>query len=193
MASPPHTTKLLVMPNTGEVVRIDDELFLGVARLNELGITTSFCCQGGSGGGAAYVALADGMQFPSELHQDWAGAGFDVNTCTVYSSAPSSQEPVVAHFLWAHQADRARKGGGMQFSSELLQAWQSTEYRGTAGRFDSESRPDQLDALADSLCRTLDPLVQGKLGATGASYRSLRAGPDTSAVRPAQCRPEPQA
>ena len=57
MASPRHPTKQLTLPDNGTVVQIDEKLLIGIQRLNEQGVTTRFCCQGGTGYAIAYIAL----------------------------------------------------------------------------------------------------------------------------------------
>ena len=76
-----------MLPGNGKVVQVDEKLLTGIQRLNELGFTTRFCCQGGSGYDIAYIALVPGKCFPSELQLAWKGAGFEVTTSQVLSNA----------------------------------------------------------------------------------------------------------
>jgi hypothetical protein len=121
MASPRHMTKVLTLPGNGEVVHIDEKLLTGIKRLNELGFTTRFCCQGGSGHAIAYIALEPGKCFPPELQRAWKGAGFEVNTSRVYATVPP-QEQASDTYILQESNTRPRKRSSMQFPPDLLSA-----------------------------------------------------------------------
>ena len=125
---PRHPTKELVLPGTGNVVHIDERLLQGVQRLNELGFTTQFCCQGGGlGYSIAYLVLEAGKDFPRELLQAWQGAGFDANSSRVYARPPVEPMPASTDCFYRPDGSR-RKRLGMRFPPELLNAWHYTGY-----------------------------------------------------------------
>ncbi len=161
---------MLTLPGTGKVVRIDEKLLTGVQRLNELGFTTRYCCQGGLGHSVAYIALEPGKCFPPELQRAWKGAGFEVNASQVYAMIPP-QVQTSDGYMAQESGTRPRKKSGMQFPPELLQAWfgpggmapTSHEYAATFTGRDHE--------VADNFCRSLSDRAQGRLDQSGASYR----------------------
>lgn len=194
-----HPTKKLVLPDTGNVVHIDVKLFSGIQRLNELGFTTKFCCQGGGlGYNIAYLVLAAGKDFPPELLHAWQGAGFDASPTCVYAMPTAEQMQASASCFCTDRfytdcspsSDRSRrKRSGMQFPPELLTAWHGTRYVAPASAAYAWRLHGQEQEFADSFCRSLDDWVQGKLDLSGASYRvvsalctrSLQANPAESA------------
>ena len=172
---PRHPTKELVLPGTGNVVHIDERLLPGVQRLNELGFTTQFCCQGGGlGYSIAYLVLEAGKDFPRELLQAWQGAGFDANPSRVY--AKPLVEPMPASTDYLDRSDGSgRKRSGMRFPPELLNAWHCTGYKAPASAGYAWLQDGQEQELADNFCRSLDDWVRGKLDLSGASYRVVSA------------------
>jgi len=92
---------MLTLPGNGNVVQIDEKLLIGIQRLNELGFTTRFCCQGGSGYDIAYIALEPGKCFPPELQRAWTGAAFEVTTSEVYATGNGPRPRASARWLHA--------------------------------------------------------------------------------------------
>jgi hypothetical protein len=174
---PRHPTKELILPGTGKVVQIDEKLLSGIQRLNDLGFTTQFCCQGGGPGyNIAYIVLEAGKNFPPELLQAWQGAGFDVNPSRVYAGRLAAPMPVLTdHFCLSSDGSR-RKRSGTRFPPELLNAWHCTGgCKAPASEVHSSLQHGQEQEPADGFCRSLDDWVQGKLDLSGASYRVVSA------------------
>jgi hypothetical protein len=172
---PRHPTKELVLPSTGEVVHIDEKLLSGIQRLNELGYTTQFCCQGGSPGyNIAYLVLEAGKNFPPELLQAWQRAGFDANPARVYAKPLVEPMPALTDDFYRSDGSR-RKRCGMRFPPELLNAWHTTGYKAPASEAYACLQNGQEQELADNFCRSLDDWVRGKLDLSGASYRVVSA------------------
>lgn len=158
------------------VVHVDEKLFSGIQRLNELGFTTQFCCQGGGPGyNIAYVVLEDGKNFPPELLQAWHGAGFDANPSRVYAKPPVASMPALTEFFGLPYGGSRLKRSGTRFPPELLNAWHCTRYKAPASEVHAWLQHGQEQELADNLCRSLDDWVQGKLDLSGAGYRVVSA------------------
>ena len=173
---PRHPTKELVLPGAGKVVHIDEKLLSGIQRLNELGITTQFCCQGGGPGfNIAYVVLEAGKNFPPELLQAWQGAGLDANPSRVYAEPLVARMPALTEDFCPTADGSRRKRWGTRFPPELLNAWHCAGYKAPASEVCAWLQHGQEQELADSLCRSLDDWVQGKLDLSGASYRVVSA------------------
>jgi len=170
MASPRHTTKLLTLPGNGKVVHIDEKLLTGIQRLNELGFTTSFCCQGGPGYAIAYIALEPGKCFPTELQRAWEGAGFDVTTSQVHATV-RAQEQASDGYLSQEPDNRPRKKSSMQFPLELLHAWSGPRYMASTSHERAVPLSGREQEVADNFCRSLNDWAQGQLDESGASYR----------------------
>lgn len=170
MASPRHMTKVLTLPGNGEVVHIDEKLLTGIQRLNELGFTTRFCCQGGSGHAIAYIALEPGKCFPPDLQRAWTGAGFEVTTSQVYAMVPA-QEQAPDGYTSQETDVRPRKRSSMQFSPELLYAWHGPGCRAPASHGHAAPLSGREQEVADNFCRSLNDWAQGQLDESGASYR----------------------
>jgi hypothetical protein len=173
-------TKALTLPGSGEVVHIDETLLTGIQRLNEWGITTRFCCQGGPGHAIAYIALEPGKCFPPELQRAWKGAGFEVTASQVYATVlPQTQAP---HGCILQESDtRPRKKSSMQFPPELLHAWFGPGWIAPASHEYASSLPSRGQEVADNFCRSLNDWAQGQLDESGASYRISDRGPGSSA------------
>ena len=170
---PRHPTKRFVLPGTDKVVHIDAKLFSGIQRLNELGITTQFCCQGGGPGyNIAYLVLEAGKVFPPELLHAWQGAGFDADPSGVYAMLLVELLPASTDCFNGSDGSR-RKRGGMRFPPELLHAWHSTRYTAPASQATTWRPCGHEQELADNFCRSLDDWVKGKLDLSGASYRAV--------------------
>jgi len=161
---------MLTLTGNGNVVQIDEKLLIGIQRLNELGFTTRFCCQGGSGYDIAYIALEPGNCFPPELQRAWTGAAFEVTTSEVYATVPA-QEQAPYGYSPPEPDRRPRKKSGMQFPPELVHAWFGSGYRAPT----SDERVPPLSGreqeVADNFCRSLIDWAQGQLDESGASYR----------------------
>ena len=180
MASERHATKKLTLPGIGNVVQIDEKLLIGIQRLNELGFTTRFCCQGGSGYAIAYIALEPGKCFPPELQRAWRGAAFEVTTSEAYATVPAqaqapdgytSQEPEM----------RPRKKSGMQFPPELVHAWFGPGYRAPVSHERVPPLSGREQEAADNFCRSLSDWARGQLDESGASYRLSDRGQRSNA------------
>ena len=190
MASPRHMTKVLTLPGNGEVVHIDEKLLTGIQRLNELGFTTRFCCQGGSGHAIAYIALEPGKCFPPELQRAWKGAGFEVNTSRVYATVPP-QEQALDTYILQESNTRPRKKSSMQFPPELLHAWFGPGCMAPASHEHAPPLTGREQEVADNFCRSLNDWAQGRLDDSGVSYRlsdRSQGQQCMSAVRTAQSR-----
>ena len=170
MASPRHTTKELTLPGNGKVVQIDEKLLTGIQRLNELGFTTRFCCQGGSGYAIAYIALEPGKCFPPELQRAWSGAGFEVTKSQVYATVPA-QEQASDGYTSQEPDMRPRKKSSMQFPPELLHAWSGPGRRVPASHGRAPPLSGREQEVADNFCRSLNDWSQGQLDESGATYR----------------------
>ena len=172
MASERHATKKLTLPGIGNVVQIDEKLLIGIQRLNELGFTTRFCCQGGSGYATAYIALEPGMCFPPELQRAWKGAAFEVTTSEVYATAPAREQAPDGYTPQEPEPDtRPRKKSGMQFPPELVHAWFGPGYRAPAAHERVLPLSGREQEAADNFCRSLSDWAQGQLDESGAAYR----------------------
>ena len=173
---PRHPTKELLLPGTDMVVHVDEKLLSGIQRLNELGFTTQFCCQGGGPGyNIAYVVLEEGKNFPPELLQAWHGAGFDANPSRVYAKPLVAPMPALTEFFGLPYGGSRRKRSGTRFPPELLNAWHCTRYKAPASEVHAWLQHGQEQELADNFCRSLDDWVQGKLDLSGAGYRVVSA------------------
>lgn len=170
MASPTHATKQLTLPGSGEVVHIDEKLLIGIRRLNELGFTTRYCCQGGSGYDVAYINLEPDKCFPLELQLAWSGAGFEVTTSQVYATVPAQEQTSEAYTAQEPDA-RPRKKSGMQFPPELVHAWFGQGHRAPASHERVPPLSGREQEVADNFCRSLTDWAQGRLDESGASYR----------------------
>ncbi len=170
MASPRHTTKALTLPGNGKVVHIDEKLLTGIQRLNELGFTTRFCCQGGPGYAIAYIALELGKCFPPELQRAWKGAGFEVTTSQVYATVPLQEQSSDGCMLQESDT-RPRKKSSMQFPPELLHAWFGPGCMAPASHEQALPLTSRGQEVADNFCRSLNDWAQGLLDESGASYR----------------------
>jgi len=170
MANPRHMTKVLTLPGNGNVVHIDEKLLTGVQRLNELGFTTRFCCQGGPGYAIAYIVLEPGKCFPPELQRAWKGAGFEVSTSRVYATV-RPQVQASEGFMLQESESRPRKKSGMQFPPELLHAWFGPGRRAPASHEHALTFTGRDEEVADNFCRSLNDWAQGRLDESGASYR----------------------
>ena len=185
MASPRHTTKVLTLPGNGKVVHIDEKLLTGIQRLNELGFTTSFCCQGGPGYAIAYIALEPGKCFPPELQRAWKGAGFEVTTSQVYATVPLKEQASDGYMLQESDT-RPRKKSSMQFPPELVHAWFGPRYMAPASHEEAPPLTGREHEVADNFCRSLNDWAHGRLDESGASYRlsDRSQGRSTSARGP---------
>jgi len=79
----------------GQDVQVDEAIAPAIVALNERGVKTAFCCQGGPG--TPYIALSEG-RFPEELIRAWTGSGFRVDQMSVYADAPfgmSASQPFI--------------------------------------------------------------------------------------------------
>lgn len=170
MASPRHTTKKLLLPGNGNVVQIDEKLLMGIQRLNELGFTTRFCCQGGSGYAIAYIALEPGKCFPPELQRAWKGAAFEVTTSQVYATVPAQEQAPDGYSAQAFEM-RPRKKSNMQFPPELVHAWFGPGHRAPDSHKHVPPLSGREQEVADNFCRSLNDWAQGQLDESGASYR----------------------
>ena len=180
MASPRHATSELTLPGDGRVVDVDEKLLPGIRRLNELGFTTSFCCQGGCGYDIAYIALEPGKCFPPELQRAWIGAGFEVLTSQVYATVPAHEQSLDG-YTPQEPDPRLRKKSGMQFPPELLHAWFGPGYKASASNGRAPPLPGRQQEVADNFCRRLNEWAQGRLDESGASYRLSDRSPFSSA------------
>mgnify|MGYP000101638893 CR=1 FL=1 len=190
MASPRHTTKLLTLPGNGKVVHIDEKLLTGIQRLNELGFTTSFCCQGGPGYAIAYIALEPDKCFPPELQRAWKGAGFEVTASQVHATV-RAQEQASDGYMSQEPDIRPRKKSSMQFPLELLHAWSGPRYMAPTSHERAAPLSGREQEVADNFCRSLNDWAQGQLDESGASYQSQRSEPVQkcmSAVKTARSR-----
>lgn len=180
---PRHPTKELVLPGTGKVLHIDEKLLSGIQRLNELGFTTKFCCQGGGPGyNIAYVVLEADKNFPPELLQAWQGAGFDANPSRIYAEPLAGPMSSLTDDLCPTSAGSRRKRSGTRFPPELLNAWHCSGYKAPASEVCAWLQPGQAQDLADKFCRSLDDWAQGKLDLSGASYRIKADRPQNSSI-----------
>ena len=159
-----------MLPGNGKVVQVDEKLLTGIQRLNELGFTTRFCCQGGSGYDIAYIALVPGKCFPSELQLAWKGAGFEVTTSQVYATVPA-EEPAADVYTVQEPVSRPRKKLSMQFPPELLHAWSGPGRRAPASHGLAAPLSGREQEVADNFCRSLNDWAQGQLDESGNSYR----------------------
>lgn len=82
----------------GNEVFIDTRILFAIQKLNNLGIKTKYCCQGG-GGSLAYIQLQPGSQFPLELMQAWDGAKFNPYLTAVFAEAQAGLEDVAAELF----------------------------------------------------------------------------------------------
>ncbi len=170
MASPRHLTKMLTLPGSGKVVHIDEKLLIGVQRLNELGFSTRYCCQGGPGHAIAYIALEPGKCFPSELQRAWIGAGFEVDASQVYATIPLHVQTSDG-YMAQECGTRPRKKSGMQFPPELVHAWFCPGGKAAASHEYAANFTGRDHEVADNFCRSLSDWAQGRLDESGASYR----------------------
>ncbi len=170
MASPRHTTKALTLPGSGKVVHIDEKLLTGIQRLNELGVTTSFCCQGGAGYATAYITLEPGICFPPELQRAWKGADFEVTSSQVYATVPPQEHASDGHMLQESDT-RPRKKSSMQFPPELVHAWFGPGCGAPGSHDHAPPLTGREQEVADNFCRSLNDWAQGQLDESGASYR----------------------
>jgi len=175
MASERHATKKLTLPGIGNVVQIDEKLLIGIQRLNELGFTTRFCCQGGSGYDIAYIALEPGKCFPPELQRAWRGAAFEVTTSEVYATVPA-QAQAPDRYISQEPEMRPRKKSGMQFPPELVHAWFGPGYRAPVSHERVPPLSGREQEAADNFCRSLSDWAQGQLDESGAAYRLSHRG-----------------
>ena len=170
-------------------MHIDEKLLSGIQRLNELGFTTQFCCQGGGPGyNIAYVVLEADKNFPPELLQAWQGAGFDANPSRVYANHLFAPMPASTDDPRPTSDGSRRKRSGTRFPPELLNAWHFTGYKAPASKVCARLQHSQEQELADKFCRSLDDWAQGKLDLSGASYRvvsALRSAPISHPANPA--------
>jgi hypothetical protein len=183
MEGPRHATRLLALPGSGKVVDIDEKLLPGIRRLNELGFTTSFCCQGGPGYATAYIALEPGKDFPPELQRAWKGAGFDVTPSCVYATVPYHGEAPLG-CTFQESDTRPRKKSSMEFPPELLHAWFGQGFMAPASGEYVPPPPDRGQPVADNFCRSLNDWAQGLLDESGASYRLANRGQGNTADPP---------
>lgn len=79
----------------GSTVEVDLEIAPAIAKLNDLGVATRYCCAGiqnirkpGTHSDLAYIVIDEG-DFPAELKLAWANAGYVVSSNEVYVYAPS--------------------------------------------------------------------------------------------------------
>lgn len=80
-----HATVTITLD--GESVEVDTAISAAILALNGCGAKTAYCCQGGIGHCTPYITLRSG-QFPVELVKAWGGAGFRVDSYSVYADAP---------------------------------------------------------------------------------------------------------
>ena len=170
---PRHSTIGIVLPTSGELVQIDEKLVLGVKRLNELGFTTQFCCQGGTGHDIAYLVLEEDKTFPPELLQSWRLAGFAVTHSTVYATTKAlfSQQLEAAEVACPNSVGPHRRKAGPCFSHELLFAWRGAGFAASVSEANTPLLHGQEKVMADNFCQSLDDWARGKLDLSGANYR----------------------
>ncbi len=170
---PRHRTTGIVLHATGDLVQIDEKLVLGVKRLNELGCTTQFCCQGGTGHDIAYLVLEEGKTFPPELLQAWRCAGFEVTQSTVYATTKTlfSQQQEAAEVACLNSVGPHRRKAGPCFSPELLFAWRGAGFEAPVSEATTPRLHGQEIVLADNFCQSLDDWARGTLDLSGANYR----------------------
>jgi len=170
---PRHSTIGIVLPTSGELAQIDEKLVLGVKRLNELGFTTQFCCQGGTGHDIAYLVLKEDKTFPPELLQAWRCAGFEVTHSAVYATTKAlfSQQLEAAEVAFPNSVGPHRRKAGPCFSPELLFAWRGARFAAPVSEANTPLLHGHEQALADNFCRSLDDWAREKLDLSGFNYR----------------------